>query len=111
MAGSIDEIANLVCISSFRDKDFNGCNNFLGEQVYDVWLEISFGGTIEIDIINLCEMVGIRVVQVYMSILGDRVRAELREQDTPIARKRVARLMRQAGLQGVSRRRGSGWPT
>ena len=35
-----------------------------------------------------------------------RVRAELVEQGTPIARKRVARLMRQAQLRGVSRRRG-----
>jgi putative transposase len=35
-----------------------------------------------------------------------RIRAELVEQGTPIARKRVARLMRQARLQGVSRRRG-----
>ena len=35
-----------------------------------------------------------------------RIRAELLEQGTPIARKRVARLMRQAQLQGVSRRRG-----
>ena len=35
-----------------------------------------------------------------------RIRAELVEQGTPIARKRVARLMRQAQLQGVSRRRG-----
>ena len=34
-----------------------------------------------------------------------RVRAELVEQGTPIARKRVARLMRRARLQGVSRRR------
>ena len=35
-----------------------------------------------------------------------RIRAELVEQGTPIARKRVARLMRQARLHGVSRRRG-----
>ena len=35
-----------------------------------------------------------------------RIRAELVEQGTPIARKRVARLMRRAQLQGVSRRRG-----
>lgn len=35
-----------------------------------------------------------------------RVRAELRAEGTPTARKRVARLMRQAGLRGVSRRRG-----
>ena len=35
-----------------------------------------------------------------------RVRAELAEQGTLIARTRVARLMRQAQLHGVSRRRG-----
>ncbi len=35
-----------------------------------------------------------------------RIRAEIVEQGTPIARKRVARLMRRARLHGVSRRRG-----
>ena len=35
-----------------------------------------------------------------------RVRAELVEQEVRISRKRVARLMRHAGLRGVSRRRG-----
>lgn len=35
-----------------------------------------------------------------------RVQVELREQGIAIARKRVARLLRMAGLQGVSRRRG-----
>ena len=35
-----------------------------------------------------------------------RVRAELIEQQVRISRKRVARLMRHAGLRGVSRRRG-----
>ena len=34
-----------------------------------------------------------------------RVRAELRDQGVTISRQRVARLMRRAGLQGVSRRR------
>ena len=34
-----------------------------------------------------------------------RVRAELWDQGVPVSRKRVARLMRRAGLQGVSRRR------
>jgi len=34
-----------------------------------------------------------------------RVHAELVAQGTPVSRKRVARLMREAGLQGVSRRR------
>jgi putative transposase len=36
-----------------------------------------------------------------------RVHAELRAQDVRVGRKRVARLMRRAGLQGVSRRRGT----
>ena len=36
-----------------------------------------------------------------------RVHAELREQGVRVGRKRVARLMRQARLQGVSRRRGA----
>ena len=36
-----------------------------------------------------------------------RVHAELRAQDVRVGRKRVARLMRGAGLQGVSRRRGT----
>ena len=35
-----------------------------------------------------------------------RVRAGLRDQGVAISRKRVARLMRGAGLRGVSRRRG-----
>ena len=35
-----------------------------------------------------------------------RVRAELIDQGCPVSRKRVARLMRDAGLRGVSRRRG-----
>ena len=35
-----------------------------------------------------------------------RIHAELRAAGTRVGRKRVARLMRQAGLQGVSRRRG-----
>ena len=35
-----------------------------------------------------------------------RVRAELREQGEAVSHKRIARLMRLAGLQGVSRRRG-----
>ena len=35
-----------------------------------------------------------------------RVRAELFEQDVRISRKRAARLMRHAGVRGVSRRRG-----
>ena len=35
-----------------------------------------------------------------------RVRAELIDQDCPVSGKRVARLMRKAGLRGVSRRRG-----
>lgn len=35
-----------------------------------------------------------------------RVRAELRSQGVAVSRKRVARLMRRAGLRGVSRRRG-----
>lgn len=35
-----------------------------------------------------------------------RVRAELMDQGVKISRMRVARLMRQAGLRGVSRRRG-----
>ena len=34
-----------------------------------------------------------------------RVRAELRDQGVTVSRQRVARLMRRAGLQGVSRRR------
>ena len=34
-----------------------------------------------------------------------RVRAELRDQGVSVSRKRVARLMRRVGLQGVSRRR------
>ena len=34
-----------------------------------------------------------------------RVRAELREQDERVSHKRIARLMRAAGLRGVSRRR------
>ena len=34
------------------------------------------------------------------------MRADLRDQGERVARKRVARLMRQAGLRGVSRRRG-----
>ena len=34
-----------------------------------------------------------------------RVRAELRDQGVTVSRKRVARLMRKEGLQGVSRRR------
>jgi len=34
-----------------------------------------------------------------------RVRAELRDQGMAVSRKRVARLMRKEGLQGVSRRR------
>jgi putative transposase len=34
------------------------------------------------------------------------IHAELRDQGTRVGRKRVARLMRQAGLRGVSRRRG-----
>lgn len=37
-----------------------------------------------------------------------RIRAELVSLGTPVSRKRVARLMREAGLQGVSRRR---WAT
>ncbi|MEA2602585.1 MAG: putative transposase [Acidobacteriota bacterium] len=37
-----------------------------------------------------------------------RIHAELVELGTPVSRKRVARLMRTAGLQGASRRR---WPT
>ena len=36
-----------------------------------------------------------------------RIQAELAEQGTPVSRKRVARVMRQAGLAGVSRRKGS----
>ena len=35
-----------------------------------------------------------------------RIQAELAEQGTPVSRKRVARMMRQAGLAGVSRRKG-----
>ena len=35
-----------------------------------------------------------------------RIQAELAEQGTPASRKRVARVMRQAGLAGVSRRKG-----
>lgn len=35
-----------------------------------------------------------------------RIRAELAAEKTPVSRKRVARLMRAAGLAGVSRRRG-----
>jgi len=35
-----------------------------------------------------------------------RIRAELREQGTRVSGKRIARLMRQAGLRGISRRRG-----
>ena len=35
-----------------------------------------------------------------------RIQAELAEQGTPVSRKRVARIMRQAGLAGVSRRKG-----
>lgn len=35
-----------------------------------------------------------------------RVRAELRDQGLQVSRKRVARLMRKAGIRGVSRRRG-----
>jgi putative transposase len=38
-----------------------------------------------------------------------RVRAELEAEGTPVSRKRVARLMRAAGLEGVSRRQG--WRT
>src|SRR5205809_7676778 len=34
------------------------------------------------------------------------IHAELRDEGTRVGRKRVARLMRQAGLRGVSRRRG-----
>ena len=36
-----------------------------------------------------------------------RVHAELHRRDCPVSRKRVARLMREAGLAGVSRRRGT----
>ena len=36
-----------------------------------------------------------------------RIQAELAEQGTPVSRKRVARVMRQAGLAGVSRRKGA----
>ena len=36
-----------------------------------------------------------------------RIHAELREQGVGTARKRIARLMRQAGLAGVSRRKGT----
>jgi len=39
-----------------------------------------------------------------------RVHAELKEEGTRVGRKRVARLMRTAGLQGVSRRKGC-WTT
>ena len=35
-----------------------------------------------------------------------RIQAELAERGTPVSRKRVARVMRQAGLAGVSRRKG-----
>ena len=35
-----------------------------------------------------------------------RIQAELAEQGTPVSRKRVARVMRQAGLAGVSQRKG-----
>jgi putative transposase len=42
----------------------------------------------------------------YVSYGMPRVRAELMEQDECISRQRVARLMRAAGLQGISRRRG-----
>ena len=35
-----------------------------------------------------------------------RIHAELVEQGTPVSRQRVARVMRQAGLAGVSRRKG-----
>jgi putative transposase len=34
-----------------------------------------------------------------------RIHAELKEERTPIGRKRVARLMKESGLAGVSRRR------
>ncbi len=37
-----------------------------------------------------------------------RVHAELKDDGVAIARKRVARLMRAAGIEGVSRRRGRG---
>ena len=36
-----------------------------------------------------------------------RVHAELQRRDCRVSRKRVARLMREAGLAGVSRRRGT----
>jgi putative transposase len=36
-----------------------------------------------------------------------RIHAELREEGTPVGRKRVARLMKEAGLAGVSRRKGT----
>ena len=39
-----------------------------------------------------------------------RVHAELKAEDTHVGRKRVARLMRQAGLAGASRRKGC-WTT
>ena len=41
-----------------------------------------------------------------MSYGAPRIQAELAEQGTPVSRKRVARVMRQAGLAGVSRRKG-----
>ena len=41
-----------------------------------------------------------------MSYGAPRIQAELAEQGTPVSRKRVARIMRQAGLAGVSRRKG-----
>jgi putative transposase len=41
----------------------------------------------------------------YASYGAPRVHAELREEGVRVGRKRVARLMRRAGLQGVSRRR------
>lgn len=39
------------------------------------------------------------------AVLGERIRAELAEQGTRLGGKRIARLMRTAGLHRVSKRR------
>ena len=51
---------------------------------------------------------GVRAIHAHSrgSYGAPRIQAELAEQGLPVSRKRVARVMRQAGLAGVSRRKG-----
>src|SRR5690606_32033333 len=55
----------------------------------------------------LTERIRIIHAESYGTYGAPRVHAELREQGVHVGRKRVARLMRQARLQGASRRRGT----